>query len=188
MSRRLSSRTRRGSLRTFSPQVYCGSCARNRSSSRGYMFSAGLLWGFLLRTTNCKSRETSSLVGLSLFLCAQQNCQSRDTSSPPVYNGFGSATDSQPGDAFAPQVHIVFLRGERSVVSVWNVFQCAVAREHTCHFFWRRRRRGSSKIINFNHRYSRSASNRNSHTALHFRPARTLNTRCNTYRKQPRLG
>ena len=41
-SRRLSFRTHRSSVRTCSPQVYCGSCARNKSSGRGYMFSAGL--------------------------------------------------------------------------------------------------------------------------------------------------
>ena len=132
------------------------------------MFSAGLLL-VCVRTTDLSARGYIFTAWFILVFVCATHCQSRDTSSPHVYNGFGLATDSQPRDTSSPQGHIVFC-AENTVWSPFGIFSMCVVEEHTRHIFGRRRG-GSSKLINFNHSYSWSTSNLNSHSALHLRPA-----------------
>ena len=98
----------------------------DQMSSKCNRVSAGLLWGFV-RTRKCQSRDTLFMTGLQLFLCVR-------------------TTECQPGDAFAPQVHIVFY-GEDTVWSSFGMFSVCVGEEHVRHIFWRKRRRGSSISI-----------------------------------------
>ena len=125
---------------TFSLQVCCGLCARNRQSARGHIFSAGLLW-FMRAATFSQPRDTCfPLVyagfcahnrqsaqgyvftsGLLWFVCAQQTVSPGMQFHRRFVVVYVRPTDSQPGDTFSPPVYFGFccLLVLSSMSSMW---------------------------------------------------------------------